>query len=269
MTDQQTGGFEDGFLDIVEEQLKQCRQRLADLDKNITRLQGERAEEANRVAQLEDLLSDNRPPVGGEGVEPTLNSAQEPRGPIADADAVVALIEEIGDPMHYRDIHKALVERGYEIGGRGNPDTLLSRYFKDERLVRVEPGTYDLAKQETAESEGVETTDAAVRARRKSFDPHPSRLELPLPPVKLSRGMGLREMAAGVLRKAGKPLHYTEVTKQILRSKAWKPVTRTPEASVNSAMVIDIRDQGDRSTFVRVGRGVYGLRERNEGDRRA
>jgi len=264
MAEKQSSGFEDGFLDIVEDQLKQCRQRLKDLDEDITRLQGNREDEAKRVAQLEDLLRGNRPPAVDEDAESTLNVARRPRGPIADADAVVALIAEFGGPMHYREIHKTMVDRGYQIGGRGNPDTLLSRYFDDRRLVRVERGTYDLAVQTTTKSNGKEPTDEAVHLQHMSFDPRPPRFEIPLPPAKISRGMGLREMAAEVLRQAGKPLHYTKITKQILRSGSWQPVTKTPEASINSAMVIDIRDNGDKSVFVRKRRGTYGLREWSE-----
>ena len=67
-------------------------------------------------------------------------------GAFADADAVVNLIREQG-AMHYHNIHSVLVERGFEIGGKGGADTLLSRYFNDRRLRRIARGTYDLAER--------------------------------------------------------------------------------------------------------------------------
>ena len=202
MTRERSAGFEDSFLEIVEEQLNRCRARLIALEEDLSRLQVERAEEVKRVAQLEDLLHSNQPsavPV----VESSTDSAQEFHSPIAIADAPV------------------------------------------------------------------EATDNPARVRATSLGLRPSRFEVPLPPTNLNRRMGLRDKAAEVLRQAGKPLHYTEITRQILRSGDWEPVTKTPGASVNSAMVIDIRDQGDSSTFVRVRRGVYGLREWKEDDRQA
>ena len=63
-------------------------------------------------------------------------------GRVATADDVVKLLIEKGEPMHYKAIHAEFVDRGFEIGGRGNADTLLARYFKDPRLERVARGTY-------------------------------------------------------------------------------------------------------------------------------
>ena len=139
-----TGGFEDGFLELVEEQLKRCRQELIDIDQDITRLQEQRADAAKRVAQLEELLRGNRHPDEDEDAESSLVPTPRPRGPIADADVVVSLIRENGGPMHYLEIHQTLVDRGYQIGGEGNAATLLSRYSKDPRLNRVARGTYDI-----------------------------------------------------------------------------------------------------------------------------
>ena len=259
MATQKTSGFEDGFLDLVDEQLRRCRQELRDLDEDITRLQEHRADAAKRVAQLEGLLRDNRPPDEDEGADPSLLPTSKSRGSIADADAVVELVCENGGPMHYHEIHETLVGRGFEIGGEGSANTLLSRFFNDRRLTRVSRGTYALANQDARKAEGAEI---AHQTRPKTFNPRPPRFELPLPPAKLAKGMGLRDMAAEVLRQAGKPLHYRKVTEQILNSGVWQPVTETPEASVRSAMGIDIKKERTKSMFVsRRGTGFYSLRE--------
>ena len=267
MATQRTGGFEDGFLDLVEEQLKRCRQELRALDEDVKRLQEQRADAAKRVAQLENLLRANRPPDEDESAEPSSVPTPKPRGPIADADAVIALIRESGRPMHYQEIHETLVGRGYEIGGEGSANTLLSRFFNDERLVRRSRGTYDLANREASKTYTAEPADKAVRARSQAFDLRPSRLEIPLSPAKLTKGMGLREMAAEVLRQAGKCLHYQKITKQILDSGVWQPVTETPWASVRSAMGTDIKHNGANSLFAsRRGTGIYSLREWEDSD---
>ncbi|MCY3655336.1 MAG: hypothetical protein OXG95_01845 [Chloroflexi bacterium] len=68
------------------------------------------------------------------------------RGGTSPADLVVALLGEVGAPLHYREIERRLRETGsFEAGGRDPADTLLSRFFNDPRLRRVGRGTYGLA----------------------------------------------------------------------------------------------------------------------------
>lgn len=185
MVAQRTGGFEDGFLELVEEQLKRCRQELADIDLDITQLQGQRADAAQRVAQLEDLLRGSRHPEEGEDAEPSPVPTPEPRGPIADAGAVVSLIRESGRSMHYLDIHRTLVDRGYQIGGEGNAATLLARYSKDPRLNRIARGTYDIVDRHPDPSKDLgwndkgETTQHPVEDDRQSLPQ--TRASRPLP----------------------------------------------------------------------------------------
>ena len=268
MPDANRSGFQDGFMEIVQEQLEISRQEVREIDEKLANLQRERAAAAKRVSQLEDLLGEHQLPSRSKGVEFNPLPAQMPSSlrAIADADAVVELIREHGQAMHYLDIHKRLIERGFEIGGRGQADTLLSRYFDDERLVRVARGTYDLADRQAATTSGTQHVDEAVKVQPKPTTLRPIRFEIPLPPAKLAPSMNLGQMAAEVLRQAGRPLHYKKITKQIIDAKAWEPITETPEASVNSAMVIDIQKNGTNSLFIRTDRGVYGLRERDSAE---
>lgn len=61
------------------------------------------------------------------------------------ADLVVALLEEVGTPLHYREIERRLRDSGkFEAGGRDPANTLLGRFFNDPRLHRTGRGTYDL-----------------------------------------------------------------------------------------------------------------------------
>ena len=178
MIAQRSNGFEDGFLEIVEEQLTRCRQKLIDLDENITRLQEERTEEAKRVVQLENLLHDNRPLEEGGLSEPSSLPPTRPRGPIADAGTVVTLIRNNGGPMHYLEIHRALVDLGYQIGGEGNATTLLSRYSKDPRLNRVARGTYEIADRHPDPSKDLGWND---KGETVQFPTESNRKRSPLP----------------------------------------------------------------------------------------
>ena len=60
------------------------------------------------------------------------------------ADAVVELLQEVGEPLHYRQIYEILTARGFEIKGKNPPNTLLARFFDDPRLERVRQGTYQI-----------------------------------------------------------------------------------------------------------------------------
>ena len=255
MSQRSVTGFQDGFIEIVEEQLKLCLQEVRDYDQQIDAkrqeidsLCTERDEAARRAQQLRGLLS------GSEGRHKAADTGPQPTKRIADADAVVELVREHGEAMHYIEIHRSLVERGFEIGGEGKADTLLSRYFKDPRLARVSRGTYDLAERA---HEAVNTDEKRTRPISRLQRP-----KLPSAPTReLNSRMTLSEMVVRTLQQAGKPLHYRDITDRIQKSGVWQSGGKTPEASVNSVMVVDIRDQGDRSVFVRERRGVYGLRE--------
>ena len=63
-----------------------------------------------------------------------------------------------------------------------------------------------------------------------------------------------------VLEKCHQPLHYREITKRILENGTWQSEGKTPEATVNSKLALDIKEKGDVSIFQRVADGTYALR---------
>ena len=78
------------------------------------------------------------------------------------------------------------------------------------------------------------------------------------------------DAAAAVLAEANGPLHYGEITERILARGLWLSEGKTPEATVNARLAVDLRSQGTASRFVRVGRGRFALNlQRDQGsDRR-
>jgi len=71
--------------------------------------------------------------------------------------------------------------------------------------------------------------------------------------------MTLREAAASVLR-AGGPKHYEALTDEILAKGLASSSSKTPAASLNAMIAVDIKRNGAKSEFVRVRPGVFGLR---------
>ncbi len=70
--------------------------------------------------------------------------------------------------------------------------------------------------------------------------------------------MTLREAAREVLGELG-PLHYKQLTKEILSRKLCTSTGKSPEMTVNSVLSVDIQRNGPKSQFARVGRGKYAL----------
>ena len=68
-----------------------------------------------------------------------------------------------------------------------------------------------------------------------------------------------------VLRRAGKPLHVKEMV-EIARSVGLLQTEgRTPVASARSLIHVEMRKNGSRSTFVKAGPAVFGLRSQMQG----
>ena len=75
--------------------------------------------------------------VAGSGSGKLLNKQES-------AHAVVELLRETGEALHYREIYDMLVARGVVVKGKNPPNTLLARFFDDSRLERVRQGTYQI-----------------------------------------------------------------------------------------------------------------------------
>lgn len=71
--------------------------------------------------------------------------------------------------------------------------------------------------------------------------------------------MDLLAAATNVLLDAGEPLHYRELTRRMLERGLWSTKGRTPDATVNARISVEIKQLGERSRFRRVAIGIYGL----------
>ena len=67
--------------------------------------------------------------------------------------------------------------------------------------------------------------------------------------------MDALDAAEAVLRDEGGPLHYREITDRALKRRLWTSEGKTPEATVNSRLAVDIQERGEESRFERVSPG--------------
>lgn len=73
--------------------------------------------------------------------------------------------------------------------------------------------------------------------------------------------MNVLQAAEIVLKEASKPLHYKEITQRMINRGLWQTHGKTPDATVNAAIAVDIKKNGTHSLFQRTNGGVYVLRE--------
>ncbi len=129
------------FQAQAEQELRRLEAELQKLDDELAERQRVRSEVAKVVGHLRGLQGSfhiNDATGTDTPDTPTSNGAR------SSADMVVAYLEEIGKPAHYREIYEALSSRGVKVGGKDPANTLLARYFNDPRLTRVGRGTYAL-----------------------------------------------------------------------------------------------------------------------------
>ena len=69
--------------------------------------------------------------------------------------------------------------------------------------------------------------------------------------------MNAKDAAYKVLMEAGEALHYKEISRRMLDGESWKSEGKTPAATVNAQLAVDIKKKGEGSRFKRAGKGIY------------
>jgi hypothetical protein len=65
------------------------------------------------------------------------------------------------------------------------------------------------------------------------------------------------DAAAKVLADAKEPLRCADLTKRVLDRGLWKTSGKTPAATLNAAIIREIRGKGGKSRFRKAGRGLF------------
>ncbi len=73
--------------------------------------------------------------------------------------------------------------------------------------------------------------------------------------------MNVLSAAIEILKNAGEPLHSREIANRAMASRLWKSGGKTPAATVAAGIYSDIKKNGEQSPFVKVGPGIFALRE--------
>lgn len=70
-----------------------------------------------------------------------------------------------------------------------------------------------------------------------------------------------KEAIRRVLQESKTPLHYMEISDRILSSGYYETDGATPAATVNAQLTTSLKHDGDKSPFIRVGKGIFALKE--------
>ena len=63
-----------------------------------------------------------------------------------------------------------------------------------------------------------------------------------------------------VLGESDAPMHYSDISEQILSRGHYQTDGATPAATVNAQIATSIKHEGDKSPFARVGKGIFALK---------
>ena len=143
-----------GYSPPNEEVKSTMARRREELDAKVESIQAELNRLGDQMAAaqrerdaLRDLLAiwDQQPKGAAPGSDNGVRALAEGGAPfIGDAsDLVVKLFEEVQHPLHFREIEKELRARNWYVARGNDPaNTLLAKYFDDERLYRPSRGVY-------------------------------------------------------------------------------------------------------------------------------
>jgi len=76
--------------------------------------------------------------------------------------------------------------------------------------------------------------------------------------------MDVKTAAIQVLHQAGTALHAKDIAEQIMAAGLWQSEGKTPDATVSARLYSDIKNNGDKSPFVKVGPQTFALRDSAE-----
>ena len=69
-----------------------------------------------------------------------------------------------------------------------------------------------------------------------------------------------KEAIKKVLTESSTPMHYTEISEQILSRGYYETDGATPAATVNAQLASSIKHDGEKSPFIRVSKGIFALK---------
>jgi len=80
-----------------------------------------------------------------------------------------------------------------------------------------------------------------------------------MPGQRRTKGMKIYDAARKVLEEVGEPMHYAELTEEMLKRGYWRTLSQTPKVTVYSSLYTHMKKHED-SPFMLVKKSVFGLK---------
>ena len=126
--------------------------------------------------------------------------------------------------------------------------------------------------RECSDADLLELAKTVVPNRRSKRQPPASTLATETPqaaPVRKAKAkrpkvpefsLTLLEAAYRVLREAKKPLTCQDIVDRAVKKKLHRSSGETPQNTLNAALATEIKTKGEKSRFVKVGRGLFAVK---------
>jgi restriction system protein len=163
--------------------------------------------------------------------------------------AVERVLAEAGEPLHYKEITRRLLQQGLWTTAGQTPDATVNAQLAVDIKKRGEASRFNRT------DKGIFALRAWGRASGQAEPVTASRSE---------KRLSFTDAAELVLDKyAGKsPMHYRAITDKALELGLIATAGKTPEATLYAQIITEIQrrtKRGERPRFVRYGKGVVGL----------
>ena len=160
-------------------------------------------------------------------------------------DAAERVLLDTDQPLHSKEITQRILGQGLWATRSERPEaTLVSSLSKDigrdpdrSRFRSLGRGLY-----------GLQNAQRKPPASSRSEPTHEPRLTV-------------LQAAEKVLRAKGGPLHYRDITRQILDQRLWDTSSKNPEIGVFGTLSSDIKKLSEQSRFRPLGDGVFALQD--------
>lgn len=163
-------------------------------------------------------------------------------------DASEKVLQETGQPLHYKEITDRIISQNYwQTEGKTPDQTVnaricvdINRKGEDSRFIRTAPGVFGLRRWESKSDSEI---DQQITSKYSFTD---------------AAEIVLDQFADK------RPMHYRNITDVVLEMDLVDTEGKTPEATLYALVLTEIKrftERGEKSRFVKYGQGMIGLRK--------
>jgi hypothetical protein len=164
---------------------------------------------------------------------------------------VFNLLKEFGKPMKYKQIYDAAIKKGLNNPSRLKRPGSIRHGVREDMTRRKDEcpfqvvGYWQIGLREWGYPD-FDETDYLRKLKEEKL---------------ANKKVLIMAAMIEALEKKGKPMRVIEIFDYVKNRKNVKFMTKTPYKTVNSNLNFDLKKNGDKSRFVRISKGIFGMRK--------